>query len=104
MSFRRYEIILPSRYNEGGPVEAEKFRLTYEDLVAEFGALSYQPEALRGIWVHEGQRFEESNIRLFVDVEDTPENAQFFVRYKHVLMQRFRQIDIWIVSHDIRIT
>lgn len=78
--------------------------LPTEDLVAEFGALSWQPEALRGIWVHEGQRFEESNIRLFVDVEDTAENAQFFAGYKHILMQRFRQIDIWIVSHDIRIT
>jgi|SRR5438034_5799591 len=104
MSFRRYEIILPTRYNDGGSVEAEKFRATYEDLVAEFGALTYQPELLRGIWVHEGRRFEESNIRVFVDVEDTVANAEFFVRYKRVLMQRFRQIDVWIVSHDIRIT
>src|SRR5258705_8460475 len=104
MSFRRYEIILPIRYNDGLPVEAEKFQATYEDLVAEFGALSYQPDPLRGIWVHQGERFEESNIRLFVDVEDTAENAEFFGRFKKTLMQRFHQIDIWIVSHDIRIT
>jgi len=27
MSFRRYEILLPTRYNDGTPVEPEKFLL-----------------------------------------------------------------------------
>jgi hypothetical protein len=44
------------------------------------------------------------NARIFVDVEDTPENAAFFARYKQVLEKRFRQIDIWIVSFEIRLT
>ena len=104
MSFRRYEIILPTRYNDGSPVEARKFQSTYEDLVSEFGAVSYQPEVLQGIWVHQGQRFEESNVRIFVDVEETAETCQFFARYKQVLKERFRQIDIWIVSFEIRVT
>ena len=104
MSFRRYEIILPTRYNDGTSVEPEKFQSTHEDFVSQFGALTYQPEGVRGIWTHQGQRFEESNIRIFVDVEDTQENADFFTRYKQILKERFRQIDIWIVSHEIRIT
>src|SRR6267142_1261784 len=32
MSFRRYEILLPTRYNDGAPVEAEKFHLVIEEL------------------------------------------------------------------------
>ena len=32
MSFRRYEILLPTRYNDGAPVEAEKFDLVIEEL------------------------------------------------------------------------
>jgi hypothetical protein len=43
-------------------------------------------------------------VRFFVDVEDTPENAAFFSRYKEVLKKRFQQIDSWIVSREIRIT
>jgi len=48
--------------------------------------------------------FEETNVRLFADVEDTPESAAFFERYKLILKERFEQIDIWIVSYEIRIT
>ena len=104
MSFRRYEIILPTRYNDGTAVEPEKFQATYEDLVLEFGALTWQPEVLHGIWTNRGQRFEENNVRLFVDIDDTPESAAFFLRLKNTLKERFRQIDIWIISYDIRIT
>ena len=104
MSFRRYEIILPTQYNDGTLVEIEKFLATNRDLATQFGAVSFLPESLRGIWIHEGQWFEESNVRVFVDVEDTPETAAFFTRFKKTLKERFRQIDIWIVSYEVRIT
>ncbi len=35
------------------------------------------------------------NVRVFVDVADTPENRHFFVDYKERLKERFQQIDIW---------
>lgn len=104
MSFRRYEIILPTRYNDGTPIEPLKYWDTAEEIVARFGAVTWQPEILRGIWQHEGKRFEEENVRFFADVEDTPENAEFFKNFKAVLKQRFRQLDIWMVSYEIRIT
>jgi hypothetical protein len=104
MSFRRYEILLPKRYNDGAAVELEKFLVTNNELALQFGAVSFSPEALHGIWTHGGRRYEEDNVRLFVDVEDTPENAAFFQQFKMILKERFRQIDIWIISHEIRIT
>ena len=104
MSFRRYEIILPTRYNDGSAVEQEKFLLTNRELSVQFGAASFLPETLQGTWIHQGHWFEEANVRLFSDVEDTAENAAFFARFKEILKGRFRQIDIWIVSYEIRIT
>ena len=104
MSFRRYEIILPTRYNDGTAVESEKYLATNRDLALQLGAVSFFPETFRGIWLHEGQWFEENNVRLFVDVEDTTENAAFFQRFKVILKERFRQIDIWIVSYEIRLS
>ncbi len=104
MSFRRYEIILPTRYNDGSLVEAEKVAGVLQDLSTRFGGVTFHPEHLRGTWIHEGERFDESNVRLIVDVEDSEENAEYFVRYKQVLKERFRQIDLWIVSYEIRIT
>ena len=104
MSYRRYEILLPIRYNDGALVETERLDLVLEELSERFGGLTFHLEQLRGVWLHQNQRFEESNVRLVVDVEDSPETSDFFVQYQQSLKERFRQIDIWIVSYDIRIT
>jgi hypothetical protein len=104
MSFRRYEIILPTRHNDGTPVEPEKHYQTAEELVERFGAVSLMPETIHGIWLHQSTRYEEDNLRLVVDVEDTAENKAFFSRFKETLKHRFQQIDLWIVSYEIQIT
>jgi hypothetical protein len=103
MSRRRYEILLPIRYNDGTPVEPEKFFQTQEELIATFGALTTSPELLRGVWMHEGHRFEDESLRLVVDVQATLESRVFFHGFKERLKTRFRQIDIWIVSYEIEV-
>jgi hypothetical protein len=104
MSFRRYEITLPIRYNDGREIEPEKFLLTRREIAARFGALTFHPQPAEGEWTGQGTRYEDSNIRIVVDVDDTPENAQFFVRLKETWKRRFDQLDLWIVSYEIRIT
>ena len=42
-------------------------------------------------------------MRIIADVEDTPENTEFFIQLKQRLKQRFQQLEIWIVSYEIRI-
>jgi len=103
MSLRRYEILLPLRYNDGSTVEPEKFLETQEELVAAFGALTTSPEQFRGTWMHEGQRFEDEHFRMMGDVEATLENRAFLARFKERLKERFRQIDIGIVSYEIEV-
>ncbi len=51
--------------------------------------------------MHEGTRYEDESRRLLVDVEDTPENEQFFASFKATLMERFEQIEIYIISYPI---
>jgi hypothetical protein len=104
MSFRRYEITLPTRYNDGRPIEPEKFLISRREIAARFGALTFVPQPVHGEWSHQGVRYEDVNIRIVVDVEDSPENTEFFHRLKQTLKERFQQIDIWIVSYEIRIT
>ncbi len=103
MSHRRYEIYLPTRHNDGSSVAATAFMATQRELVERFGACSFFPESFHGTWMHQGQTFEDDNVRICVDVEDTPENAAFFRRLKPRLKARFRQLEIWIVSFEIRI-
>jgi len=103
MSFRRYEITLPTRYNDGRPVEPEKYLTTRREIAARFGALTFLPQPVHGEWTHQQMRYEDTNLRIVVDVHDTPENTEFFAKLKQTLKQRFQQVDIWIVSYEIRI-
>ena len=104
MSFRRYEILLPTRYNDGSPVERQKIDATLMELASHFGGLTFRPEPLAGVWLHRGQRFDDSNVCVVVAVEESPETGMYFERFKTVLKERFRQIEIYVVSYDIRIT
>lgn len=103
MSLRRYEILLPTRYNDGALVEPEQFFETQEELVAKFGALTTSPELLQGVWMHQGQRFEDQHLRLIIDVEPGPETRAYFRDLKERLKTRFRQIDLWVISYEIEI-
>lgn len=101
MPKRRYEILLPLRHNDGRPIAAENLEQTRQELVAQFGAVSFFPHSLLGIWMHQGSRFEDELVRIVVDVDDTPENREFFSAFKAVLLARFEQIEIYIASHPI---
>jgi hypothetical protein len=100
---RRYEILLPLRHNDGRPVSDDKLNQTREELVEEFDGISVQPQSVLGVWVHEGTRYEDTSVRLTVDVEDTEDNRQFFAEFKKTLMQRFEQLEIYIASYPIDI-
>jgi hypothetical protein len=103
MRKRRYEILLPVKLNDGRPVSGELLEQTREELVAHFTGLQIQPHTILGLWVYEGSRFEEELRRFTIDVEDSPENQQFFVDFKHKLLERFEQIEIYIVSYPVDI-
>jgi len=103
MSFRRYEITLPTRYNDGRPVEPEKFLITRREIAARFGALTFLPQPVQGEWTDRQSRYEDVNVRIVADVEDSAENARFFADLKRTLKERFQQLEIWMVSYEIRI-
>jgi hypothetical protein len=72
-------------------------------LVGAFGAITWYPDRLQGIWTHGPQTFEDANIKVVIDVEDSPEVRAFFQRFKQTLKTRFRQIEIWMVSYSVEI-
>jgi hypothetical protein len=101
MRKKRYEILLPLKFNDGQPVPPESFEQTREELVGQFGAISYGPSVTHGIWIHEGVRYEDDLFRFSIDVDDTEENRLFFVSLKNLLLERFKQIEIYLASYPI---
>jgi hypothetical protein len=47
----RFEILLPLFYNDGRPIEKEKFATTDEELVQHFGATSTDTIVVSGRWI-----------------------------------------------------
>ncbi|SRR5260221_5683516 len=69
MPRRRYEMLLPLRFNDGRPIPDELFNQTREDLLARFEGLSWVPQPIQGLWVHEGTRYEDVTVRDVVYVD-----------------------------------
>ncbi|MFO0965998.1 MAG: hypothetical protein U0793_10500 [Gemmataceae bacterium] len=65
--------------------------------------MQIQPHTVLGLWVYEGMRFEDELRRFTIDVEDTPENQQFFVEFKQKLLELFEQLEIYIASYPVDI-
>ena len=98
---RRYEILLPLRFNDGHSVPDAVIGETLLELEDRFGAGTWETQIIRGLWHHEGQGFADDSMRVIVDVADVPVHREFFRQFKERLKVRFRQIDIWMTTHTI---
>ena len=97
----RFEILLPQFYNDGRPIEREKFLQTDDELVQAFGATA--TVVTHGRWVYQSTQYHDQLIRVRLDIEDTPENWQTIRTIKETLKMRFEQLEIWITAHRVDI-
>ena len=102
-SQRRFEILLPQRFNDGQPVPDELIADTLLEIRQKFKSVSSETQIIRGIWEHAGLSYRDELIRIFIDVDDTSENHQFFRDFKEQLKTRFRQVDIRITTYLIEV-
>jgi hypothetical protein len=98
---RRYEILLPLRFNDGQPVSDTLISETLAELENHFGAVSWETQIIRGRWQHETEVYSDDLMRIVIDVEDLVEHRQFFRELKERLKIRFRQIEIYMITHLI---
>ena len=70
---RRFEVLLPLRFNDGTPVPDEAVAETLVELEQRFGAVSCETQTIRGRWRYEGQSYRDDLIRVFVDTTDEPQ-------------------------------
>src|SRR6266853_123783 len=50
---RRFELLLPLRFNDGQPVPDDLIADTLLELRQQFGAVSSETQVIRGIWEHQ---------------------------------------------------
>ncbi len=102
-AYCRFEILLPLEFDEGRPVSREFLAEAAIEIQRRFGGVSWESQAIEGIWRQGGVEYRDRLNRIFVDSEDTEENRQFFIGLKARLKSRFQQLDIWLTVHPIEI-
>jgi hypothetical protein len=102
-SSRRFEILLPLRYNDRSTVPDELIADTLLELRQRFGAVSSETQIIRGYWQHEGEIFRDELVRVYVDVPDSPEARHFFQGFKERIKTRFQQLDLWMTTYPVEI-
>ncbi len=96
---RRFEVLLPLRFNDGTPVPDAAVADTLVEFEERFRSVSCETQAIRGRWRADGESYRDDLIRVFVDVPDSPESREYFVAVK----ERFQQLDIWMTTFLIEI-
>jgi hypothetical protein len=100
-ALRRYEILLPLRFNDGTPVSEALLAEVFAELRVRFGAASWETQTVHGEWQQDEAVYRDDLVRFFVDVQDSTANRDFFRQFKSTLKARFQQIDIWMTSHPV---
>ncbi len=102
--WRRYEVLLPLRFNDGREVPAEWLAEAVFQIVDRFGAASYETQKVEGHWRQGGLLYRDDLARIVVDVPDIPDHRSFMLDFKTRWKARLDQLELWLVSYEIEIT
>ena len=98
---RRFEVLLPARFNDGRDVPDELLGKAIDERIAQFQAASFYKEAAEGFWQHDDKIYCDTLGLLVVDVPDTAANRKWMKAFKARWKERLAQLEIWMVSYRI---
>jgi hypothetical protein len=93
------EILVPIFYNNGTNVQPEKYKILFEELVKQFGAVSSENNnVINGYWINpqDNKAYADKNKVYWLIVPDTEENRQYFASLQNKLESLFDQESILI--------
>jgi len=101
--WRRFEVLLPLRFNDGRDVPGEWIAEAVLEIVDHFGAASYETQKVEGHWRHSGILYRDDLVRIVVDVPDSARNRQWMKQFKDCWKVRLEQLELWMVSYRIEV-
>ncbi len=99
--WRRFEALLPLRFNDGRDVPEEWLAEAVLEFVERFGAASYETQRVEGHWRSGGVLYRDDLVKLVVDVPDTAGNRRWMREFKARWRERLEQLELWVVSFRI---
>jgi len=101
--WRRFEILLPVRFNDGAEIPADWLGEAVTEVVEQFGAASFETQTIEGQWRHASTLYRDTLGKLVVDVHDNDINRQWMKSYRDRWKIRLKQIELWLVSYPITV-
>ena len=98
---RRFEILLPLQFNDGSKVPRGLLTDATLELVAQFGALTYETQTVEGQWTNEGVVYRDQLVKFVIDIQDDEVNRKWMRDFKRRWRTKLQQIDLWVVSYKI---
>lgn len=98
---KEYDLFLPLYYNDGKPIEARKFQEVQEQLLEQFGGLTFFPQPNEGFWTMAGITYRDEIVIYRVLAAKTRTARKYLAELKSKLKQDFRQEEILIVERDV---
>lgn len=100
---KEYELYLPLTYNDGSPIEPEKIESIGEQLLREFGGVTFFPQPNEGLWRVGPVTFRDQVVIFRVLTEDDRMARRFFRAMKESLKIELQQEEILIVEKDAEV-
>jgi hypothetical protein len=100
---KEYELYVPLKYNDGSAIEAEKLVRIREQLLEQFGSLTFFPQHNDGFWTMGGVTFRDSIVLYRIVTDKVRPARRFFRTLKEELKRALRQEEIFIVERDVEI-
>ncbi len=98
---KEYDIFVPLYFNDGSPIEAEKFQQLQEVLLDQFGGLTFFPQPNKGVWRMAGMTYRDEIVIYRVIGSAADEARPFLTNLKVQLKADFEQEEILIVERDV---
>ena len=100
-SWRRFEVLLPLRFNDGRDVPEEWLAEAILEVVERFGAASHETQKVEGHWRHGGVHYRGKLVRIVVDVDDMPENREWVRGFRARWNAKLELLELWVVSYQL---
>ena len=101
--WRRYEVLLPLRFNDGREVPSGWLAEAVFEIVDHFGAASYETQKVEGHWRHGGVVYRDDLVKVIVDMPDSTGNRAWMRQFKARWKTRLEQVELWMVSYRLEV-
>ena len=98
---KEYDLFVPLYYNDGRSVEPQRFQVLQQQLLDQFGGLTFFPQPNAGFWTMAGITYRDEIVIYRVITSDEQEARQFLSALKERFKEEFQQEDILIVERDV---